>query len=353
VAGESTSNQLYRIPDYSILTPGIPNTPPVGDLLVQVKSSTGLVSVIEYESLARLPSTLHRSDRANPVINTYPIVDVVAPFPVVKSLTTDSGVGSIRNVTKFGYFGLKAALDGRGMLGFRQSVQQNPAPGGGTLSVWSTSLLNPPYDGVTSRTETKLGTIEATAGSAGQLLSSTVNFYCDKTSRSPLGSTTETDPNSAQENAPCVTNAMVTRPYLAKSVETGRDLSGNNLPAVTTINRFNNWGDAVSIEVTTAGSFAGTDRTYSKLTQNVFCEPDVTGCPSSLVSNPNSISGDKWILGRLSRSTVTNRVPNLLSAVAASAGTAPHATAVTGPATPPQPLNPAVLSSILQLLLED
>ncbi len=68
-------------------------------------------------------------------------------------------------------------------------------------------------------------------------------------------------------------------------------------------------------------------------------------------------NADKWILGRLTKSTVTKEAPDADEQIAAfgrSAGTSPHASEISG-TQPPAPglLSPAALNAILQLLLLD
>jgi hypothetical protein len=198
------------------------------------------------------------------------------------------------------------------MLGFRQAVQQSTAPNGEAISVWTDYLLNEPYAGVARRAETRRG---AWNNGSAQLLSSTVNTYCDSTST--------IDPNMATETAPCTSSVKVRRPYLRKSIESGNDLAGTALPTVTTVNTYNNYGDPTQVSVTTSAVVAGASRDYIKTTVNEQCAPDTAGCP-------NKIAGDNWILGRLTRSTVSSTAPNLLSSLAANAGDAPNATATAG-----------------------
>ncbi len=176
-------------------------------------------------------------------------------------------------------------------------------------------------------------------------MSSALNVYCDRASAD--------NPDLATEYTPCATTAKVTRPYLRKSVEEGRDLNGALLPKITTVNTFNDFGDPLTISVSSEANFQGATRTYTKTTSNEFCAPGST-LPSGGAC-PNNTTGDAWILGRLTRASVTATAPNLLSTLAASAGTSATATAVQGvvPSGSVQPINPAVLQVILQLLLED
>jgi hypothetical protein len=302
--GEENTNQLYTKAD-----------PTAPDQLQSVISPTGIKSSLTYKSLANSLGR-YTSDLVLPaplVSATYPIVNLTIPGQVVVTLETDVGVGSNKVQTEFAYKGLKAALDGRGMLGFRQSIQQNTAPNGDALSVWTDYLLDEPYAGVARSTQTRKG---PWSSAGAQLLSTTTNTYCDRTSA--------TDPGSATDAVPCATTARVRRPYLRRSVEQGSDLDGTALPSVTTVNTYNDLGDPTTIAVTTTGTVAGvTNQDYTKTSVNEFCAPDSAGCP-------NKITGDNWILGRLMRSTVTNTAPNLMPLISASAGNAPGAASTSG-----------------------
>jgi hypothetical protein len=304
-AGAASANQLYVKAD-----PSLP------DQLQSVISPAGLKSTVIYGSLANSSSGRYVSDRGTSDAASYPLVDLTVASPVVVTVETDVGVGSHKVQTEFAYKGLKAAVDGRGMLGFRRSVQQSVAPNGDALSTWTDYLLDEPYAGVARRTETRKG---PWTNASAQLLSWTTNTYCDRTSA--------TNPDTATDTTPCTTNARVRKPYIRKSVEQGADLDGSALPTVTTISTYDDHGNPTAINVTSEATFAGGNRQYTKSTANTFCAPDSGGCP-------NSIAGDNWILGRLTRSTVTNTVPNLLASLTASAGDAPNATAISGVLTP-------------------
>lgn len=337
--GVANENRLFERGDLN---------PP--DTLLSVVSPSGLKTTINYESLASLASNpansslaarRYYSDRSAGASSAYPLVDLTLPMRVAVSIDAETGVGNSTVSTQYAYRGLKAALDGRGMLGFKQVAQETTAPDGiSQITIWTDHLLDRPYAGVAKRTETRLG--PWTSPNA-QLLSSTSNIYCDRTSTTPPTAITVTI------DKPCETASKVTRPYVYKTVEQGTDLTGNPLPTVTTVNTYeNNYGDPRSIEVITTGVLAGQVREYKKITTNTFCEPDTAGCP-------NKIGGDNWILGRLTRSTVAATAPNLLTALTTSAGSAANASATQGslPGGASLPINPAVLSVIMQLLLED
>ena len=334
---------------------------PTPDQLLSVVSPSGLKTALTFARLTAdaddiiVSQRRYVSDRESGAASAFPLVDLKIPLEVVITTMADSGVGSSSVKTEYAYRGLKAAMDGRGMLGFRQTVQQNVSPNGDPLSVWTSYLPDAPYSGVAKATETRSG---AWTQPNASLLSNTVNVYCDKSSATDalLASdpTTALDPASLNENSPCVSSAKIKRPYLRKSVEAGADLVGVSLPTITTFNSYNDLGDPSTIWVTTAGKVDGSTYNFTKTTVNTFCTPgstlaDGTACP-------NKTDGDNWILGRLNGSTVTNSVPNVLAVLRASPGSQPYATATTGvapPNAPPSPMSPALLSAILQLLLED
>lgn len=322
------------------------------DVLESVTSPTGLKGVV----VARVPLTSGlaadgsgygadpRTLLMGPPAPLAPtnIISIQPAMYVIAATSRETGSGTL--ISRYRYEGMKVERGGRGMLGFRHMQQQDqtpdPAAAQSLLTVATDYLLTHPYLGVAWRTQSFVAALGQTAGTP---LSQTLNIYCDHTSA--------TSPDLASETAPCATAAKVVRPYLRKSVEEGRDLDGTFLlPKVTTVNTFNGYGDPLNISVTTEAALAGATRTYTKTTTNEFCNPGST-LPSGAAC-PNSTSNDKWILGRLTRASVT--ATNLLSALTASAGSSPTAGAIQGsPPVANPPPNPAALQAVLQLLLAD
>lgn len=270
------------------------------------------------------------------------IVELQPAMYVIASTSRQTGSGTL--TTKYRYAGMKADRGGRGMLGFREMQQQDETPDPAKpLTVATDFLLKHPYLGVAWRSRSFVGSLGQTSGSP---LSSTLNTYCDRTSAD--------NPDAATEQVPCTTSAKVTRPYLRKSIEEGRDLNGTALlPKITTVNSFNDFGDPLSITVSTEATFENATRTYTKTTTNEFCAPGTTLAGGAAC--PNTTAGDSWLLGRLTRASVTATAPNLLGTLSASAGTLFTASAIQGvpPAGAITPINPAALQAIIQLLLED
>ena len=298
---ESTTNQLYVKVD---------STP--ADMLTSVVSPTGLTTTLTWVPLTNSASgslgARYTSDRGvSGQAATYPKIDIAPPAYVIATSEAATGVGSSTLVTEYAYKGLKAAFDGRGARGFRETRRQSKAPDGSNLTVVTQYLQDQPYIGVASGTQTYVGTLTATPS----LLSKTTNVYCDKTAAPGAEAT------ALSSGLPCPVSAKVQRPYLVRTFEEGWDPIGYAaLPTVTTINAFNGSLDPTSIVVTTAGTALGLSQTFTKTTTNSYYA--------------DNTAGDAWILGRLQQATQTNVAPNNLSSIATSAGTAPGATATQG-----------------------
>ena len=288
VAGnEATTNQLYVKVDSS-----------QPDLLISAVSPTGLTTTLTWVPLSNSASgslgQRYTSDRGTTNKAVAPKIDVTAPIYVVATSTTDSGVGtgaSATVATEFFYAGLKAAFDGRGLQGFRETRRQSYGPNGQPLSVATQYLQDYPYIGVAVKSETWNAALNSTAP---QVLSRSTYTYCDKTAAA--GAET-----SATPTAPCAVTAKVQKPYVYKSVEEGYDLNGAVLPTVTTVNTYNTSGDPSNIAVTTSGTALGLSQTSTKNTANLYFA--------------DNMAGDSWILGRLQRSTQTNSVNNSLASI--------------------------------------
>jgi hypothetical protein len=308
--------------------------PTPADQLISVTTGTGATTTLYYVPLTNAtPSNgvsgnygaRYVSDRGTANAAGLNTLDVSFPMYVVATSASDSGVGSTTVNTEYSYAGLKADTTGRGLLGFREVRRQSPGPNGNPLTVDTQYLGIHPYIGVASRTDTYNGALDAT--SAANLLSSTLNTYCDKTAATGAEATALTSATTAaaaptpQAGASCPTLAKVQRPYLLWSKETGTDLSGAALPSVITQNTFNAGGDPTNILVTTNGSVAGISQPFSKSTTNTY-QPDSTACSDAQTCN--------WILGRLTQAQVTSSVPNSLGQISTSAGGGPNAIATSG-----------------------
>lgn len=324
------------------------------DLLTRVTTPNGLFAEVGN----RVPLTLplanggaYVSDRGTPSQGAGSIVDIQPPMYVARSVSRQTGSGTLHSW--FQYKGLKAERGGRGVLGYREFQQADPgADGLSTVTKVQEHLLQHPYNGLARSVRTYL----SGAGQVpGELLSSTVNTYCDRSSAA--------DPDSATDAIPCATAAKVTRSYLRKSVDAANELqfgpsgaapvANAVLPVITTTNTFNDFGDGTQVVVKTEALLAGALRTHTKTTTNEICNPG-----SSLPGGgacPNNISGDNWLLGRNTRAVSNSAVQDLFGQLGASYGWRPLANAIVGspPAGGGPAINPGTLAAIIQLILED
>jgi hypothetical protein len=317
------------------------------DVLETIRSASGLLSTVtSRRSLARgidPDGAGYAPETGDPVSTglSTAIINVTTPMYVITRTERETSPG-VALQTRYRYEGLKVERGGRGMLGFRRMLQEDTTPAGTPMTVVTDYLQVYPYIGVASQTQSFL---RALSGTGGSLLSTTRNTYCEWSVRA--------SESSATYQAPCASSALIARPYLRQTVEQGNDLSGAVLPEVDTTNSYNKFGDPLSITVVTRGPLNGQPVEYRKVTTNTFCEPNATSCEGVTGASPNRTDGDRWILGRLSRSQVKSTAPNTLLPV--SAGTAPNATATKGVPPPgtPMAINPAVLQTIINLILED
>ncbi|WP_332852367.1 FG-GAP-like repeat-containing protein [Duganella sp. S19_KUP01_CR8] len=118
----------------------------VGDRLTNIITGLGAVYVINYSPLT--DGAVHAAD-ADAI---YPLMDVRWPLYVVSALTAPDWVVGTR-ITKYRYGGLKAELNGRGLLGFRW-IQSNDLGSG--VAVRTDYQLDWPYTGSVNQVTTSI-----------------------------------------------------------------------------------------------------------------------------------------------------------------------------------------------------
>ena len=202
----------------------------------------GATTAISYQPLTN--NAVYVKDTTS----IYPVLDVQMPIYVVSRVDTSNGIGGTYSTT-YGYFGAKADPVARGFFGFRQmqalDLQTN---------ILSTTNFRQdyPYIGLTaSQTKTLNGTT----------LSATYNAY----GFNALGGTRY-------------------QVFLTESQTSGADLDGSVLPTTTTSYRYDAYGNATQIIVSTTDG-------HSKTTTNTYTN-DTTN----------------WLLGRLTNATVTSQL---------------------------------------------
>ncbi|MDT9002476.1 choice-of-anchor D domain-containing protein, partial [Paucibacter sp. APW11] len=312
------------------------------DLLLRVSSPTGLQTRLTYTTVGN-PTQGLASDGSTITFATpryssgrtagqsiFPKADVAFPMNVVATVEADTGIAGGALRTEYAYKGLRVATNGRGLLGFMQVNQQNPAPDGSQLNVLTDYFQDHPYTGVAAVSQTFKGPL----GSTASRLSRSTNGYCEGTANA-AGIQIN---NGGVAPTPCASSALVQRPYLAQSLEEGWDVNGEALPIVRKTSTYNGDGDPLTITIQTSGSSAGQSQTFTKQVSNSYETAD-----SSCAADNKSCS---WILGRLKRATVSNTVPNLLPSLTASAGSNANATAIAGTLTLPSSATAELTASL-------
>ena len=191
---------------------------------------------------------------------TYPYLDLQAPIYVVSSATAPNGIGGTRS-TSYKYYGAKAHLTGGGFLGFRQFDVTDDVT---SIKTSTTFRQDYPYQGLPASVAVTLG------GSTLKNVANTWGFDTFPDTVLPIATA-----NGSKHHFPKPT----------QSVESSWDLNSTALPAVTTTNQYDAYGNATQVTVSSNDG-------YSKTTTNTYT--------NDLVN---------WYLGRLTRSTVTSTAP--------------------------------------------
>ncbi len=313
--------------------------PRPADLLLEIKGGNGLRSNVTYGAMTASGGR-YASDRGNAAKRgIWPVVDVVLPGWVATTLQADSTIPGRRTSIELAYAGMKVEVGGRGGLGFREVRRSTLGPDGGWITTTTEAVLAHPYLGAPAMTETRTGRWNED----GLVLSRSVSTYCH------MAATAGQRDAAYASGMHCALDPAekVSRPFQLRSAQIANDLNGAPLPSVEVRNHYNERFDLVRIDTTTTGAMTrGLGQTFSTTVENDYeYQPAYTACSSDLDC--------KWILSRLARSKVTNSVPNSLGSLPTDAGGAPNAAATSGPRPGGLPISPAVLSTILNLLLED
>lgn len=178
-----------------------------------------------------------------------PTVDYSGPVYVVERIERGDGIGGVQAST-YRYAGAKIDTNGRGSLGYRTMTVRDEQTG---LEQLTTYRQDWPYTGLISSVVKTLGGVEL----------------------------------NRVENTFVADSLTGIRKYvkLSQSVEQSRDLNGTVLPTVTTTYQYDAFGNATQTVVTTGDG-------YSKTTVNTYTNDQVN-----------------WLLGRLTRKTVTSVTP--------------------------------------------
>ena len=303
-----------------------PNYPIPPDRLLSVREGTAGVTTITYQSAAG-------TDRVG--IESNVDADQVAIAPtgfVVIAVSSPSGIPGQPSITEYAYAGMRADKNGRGSLGYRVFKTQGETPTGRKMTTVTRFAQRFPYTGMPMSSSNVLASL--TSSDQGQVIALKEYAYCDASSDVAVRNALV----AGSGLCPAV-STPIKRPYARLSRSSGNDLDGSQLLSQTITSDENLAGYPTS--VITTNMLNG--QTYRSTDSTVYLADDVS-CTSAVEC--------RWWISRPERVSIARSVPNVLPAT--SAGNEPLATAVSGNVPNiPQGLSPAMLSAILQILLED
>lgn len=235
------------------------------DHLITISSGLGSVTTITYKPITD-PSVYTRDTNA-----AYPYLDFQGPIYVVAKTLASNGIGG-NYATNYSYAGAKLHMTGGGFLGFRK-VNVTDAQTGIVTS--STYRQDYPNQGLPTSVEKRT--------TSGQLLNQVQNTW----QNTSLGT------------------GVYHRSDLIQTLEQSWDLNGAPMPRTKTTTQYDAYANPTRITVATDDGYTtGPVKPYGnvKLTQNTYS------------NNPTT-----WMLGRLTRATVTSTLPSGASATRTSA----------------------------------
>ncbi len=230
--------------------------------VTSINSGGGATTSVAYKPIAS--SSVYTKDFGVNA-SVFPVRDLQVPIFVVSSVGASDGVGGT-SFTDHTYGGLKASVaDGRGLLGYRWTKRKELLT---NIESYSEYRQDFPYTGSPIKSETRL----AGSGNAGVLKRTTATPGCKI-------------PQTAAACAVAAGNRYF--PYVTSTVEESWELNGTAYPSITTSYLYAQspvYGDPTQITVTNNSDAS------NKTTVNEYLPADTTN----------------WILGRLTKATVTS-----------------------------------------------
>ncbi|MEO3430489.1 toxin TcdB middle/N-terminal domain-containing protein [Pelagibius sp. CAU 1746] len=252
--GDGLSDILLQGVDENRFNYLLTHSGPAPDLLTSITDSLGRTSTLDYAPLTDATVYAKDSDAV------FPVVDIQAPLYVVKSVSSDDGVGG-QKVTSYSYAGAKVHVQGRGFRGFRQMTATDQQTGIVTTTDYSQVFPTTAQVLTSVKTLTDGTTIKTIANTWDQLSLNT---------------------------------GKTVWPYVASS--TSKDYEPNdgvgNLPVVsrTATAVFDVYGDPTNLTTTTTGG----GETFTETTVNSY---------------QNIATPTRWLPGLVTRSEVTRSRP--------------------------------------------
>jgi hypothetical protein len=263
-------------------------TAPVPDMISRFTDGLGATVDTTYSALSAGAVYSMESGATWPVRELRP----QAPLYVVSSSSASNGIGGTRSMN-YVYRGGRVHRTGGGFLGFRQVEATDSGTG---IKTHTTFRQDYPFHGLmTSGLRTQ---------SSGATLTQVTNTWTDALYANSTGKHHRAD--------------------LTQTVESSYELNGGLVMTITTVNTHDAYGNAAT------GAVSATDG-HSKTTTNTYANDTAN-----------------WILGRLTRSTVTSVAPDPPAPPPAPPPTPPG-----GGGPPPGGSVAAALAAIIQSVLEN
>jgi hypothetical protein len=225
----------------------------LADALVAIDDGLGREIDIQFKPIT--DASVYSKDPAG----TYPTLGLQIPIFVCSGHSVSSGADGLL-LHAYLYGGARADLRGRGLLGFRWREIEDSESG---LKLYTEYRQDWPYVGLPSL-------VRRTQRSGALLSQVSSSFGC-------------LAPGSGGTCAVAPGNRYF--PFVSQSIETGADLNGAALPALTTTTQYDAFGNPASITVSTPDG-------HGKTTTNTYMNDTVN-----------------WLPGRLLRGTVQSTGP--------------------------------------------
>jgi len=231
-----------------------------------ITTGTSVTTIIAYKPLTT--SSVYAKENNG----AYPYIDFQAPIYVVSQTQSSNGLGGTY-ATHYTYAGAKAHLTGGGFLGFRQVAAWDAQTGLVTTTTYGQDY---PNQGLPLSVEKRT--------SAGQLLNQVQNTW----QNTPLG------------------GGAYHRSDLVQTDEQSWDVNGAVMPRTQTNTAYDAYGNATQITVANDDGYTPTGPVSPY---------------GNVKTTTNTYTNDtaNWLLGRLTRASVTSTLPTGVSATRTSA----------------------------------
>lgn len=270
------------------------------------------------------------------VVDSGVVPDAIAVPPsghVVTALSRPTPVPGVNRTVQYSYAGERVSTKGMGGLGFAERREQSPGADGSPLTTVVRRSQVHPYVGTKTAESLHLATL-TTAAEANQLQIARF-ITCDALDAQAIVDAAIASWTNCPDPAMAGPVGLLRRSYEAYSSTDSKDLDGSPLPPKSTRTQVNALGYPTQVAQATQDSRGA----YNTTTSFTY-EPDVTSC--------SSITECRQWVARVASRTESRSVPSAILPTSAGYGSQ-----LAESRQLPTPIDPALLSAILMLLLDD